>query len=125
MRGYDRAVPIKPKPIGDIMKTSVNFDSFVQAFADCNRSDNFSLSGLGCLFDYLESYEQDVGVELELDVIALCCEYSEYSSVQEVVENYDIQLDEEEDALEQLLEYLQENTSVVCCEEDCIVIQDF
>ena len=64
MRGYDRVVPIKPKPIGDIMKMSVDFNSFVQEFKECGREDNFSLSGLSYLFDYLESYEQDVGVEI-------------------------------------------------------------
>ena len=107
------------------MKMSVDFNSFVQEFKECGREDNFSLNGLSCLFDYLEELEADLGEEIELDVVAICCEYSEYSSVQEVAEHYAIQLDEEEDVLEQLLEYLQENTGVACCEEDCIVIQDF
>lgn len=107
------------------MKTTVYFDSFVQAFKDSNREDNFSIDGLRYLFDYLEELEQDIGEEIELDVIALCCDYSEYTSIQEVAEHYAIQLDEEEEALEQLREYLQYHTSVVCCEEDCIIISDF
>ena len=62
------------------MKKTVNWFEFRDAFKgrDTNpRKDNFSYEGLEVLFDYLEQYENDCEVELELDVVGLCCEYSE------------------------------------------------
>ena len=58
------------------MKQTVHFHTFQQAF-EAIRPDNFSYEGLTALFDYLEAYEDDTGEELELDVIALCCDFSE------------------------------------------------
>ena len=59
------------------MKTTVTVGSFIQAFSDCNRAENFSYNALECIFDYLEEYEDQTGEEIELDVIAICCEFSE------------------------------------------------
>ena len=64
------------------MKISVNYYDFRQAFEGL-RPNNFSSEGLRALFDYLEEYEQDCGEELELDVIALCCEYTEWEDKKE------------------------------------------
>jgi hypothetical protein len=70
------------------MKTTVNFYQFEQAF-NAVRPNNFSYAGLKALFNYLEEYESDIGEELELDVIALCCDFTEYENVQEFCSNYD------------------------------------
>jgi len=59
------------------MKQTVNETDFISAFKNMGRENNFSLDGLKALFSWLESYEQDTGTEVELDVIALCCEYNE------------------------------------------------
>lgn len=58
------------------MKQSVNEHDFRRAFESI-RPNNFSYEGLGLLFEYLEDLEQDIGDEYELDVIALCCDWSE------------------------------------------------
>jgi NAD(P)-dependent dehydrogenase (short-subunit alcohol dehydrogenase family) len=42
-----------------------------------DRKDQFSYEGLELIFDYIEEYEQETGEQIELDVIALCCEWSE------------------------------------------------
>ena len=70
------------------MKTTVTFTNFIDAFQDRNRNDNFSYEGKRALFDYLEEYEDSTGEETELDVIALCCDYNEYDSWDELKENY-------------------------------------
>ena len=69
------------------MKTTVNAYQFRDAF-QAIRPDNFSYNGLSALFDYLEDFENDTGQEIELDVIAICCDYSEYKSLDEVAEQY-------------------------------------
>lgn len=70
------------------MKTTVNYNTFKQAFINAGRENTFSGDGLCALFDYLEDYENDTGEELELDVIALCCEYSEYASIAEIANDH-------------------------------------
>jgi hypothetical protein len=61
----------------EIMKTTVTLSSFKQAFQDAGRGDHFSWEGLEVLFDYLEELEEGTGTEMELDAIALCCDFVE------------------------------------------------
>ena len=67
------------------MYQRVTFSDFRQAFHNHDRQ--FSHEGLKALFDYLEEQEQDTG-EIELDVIALCCNYVEYKDFQEFKGDY-------------------------------------
>tara|TARA_R110000751_G_scaffold191952_1_gene297546 strand:+ start:165 stop:446 length:282 start_codon:yes stop_codon:yes gene_type:complete len=60
---------------------------FEMAFKRYER-ENFSYDGLKALFEYLEEYEEGTGEEIELDVIALCCEYAEYDSLKEYNDDY-------------------------------------
>ena len=72
------------------MKQTVTFGVFQQGF-EALRPGNFSYEGLTLLFDYLEQYEQDTGEEMELDVIALCCEWAEME-YEEIAFAYDLNL---------------------------------
>jgi hypothetical protein len=70
------------------MKQSVNFSDFTKAFHDYGRGTQFTYAGFKALFEHLEDYEDDTGVEMELDVIALCCDFSEFDSLEALQENY-------------------------------------
>lgn len=97
------------------MKTSVNFSSFCDAFRDMGRNENFSYDGKRALFEYLEQYEEECGVEIELCVITLCCEYNE-DSLENIISDYRIDVSEAEDDDEKaeiVEEYLQDNTQLV------------
>jgi hypothetical protein len=61
------------------MKQTIDFYLFCRAFETMNRDNNFSYEGKRALFDWLESLEDDRGEQMELDVIALCCEFCEYT----------------------------------------------
>lgn len=97
------------------MKTSINFSQFCDAFRDMNRNENFSYDGKRALYDYLEDYADQTGEEVELGVIALCCEYYE-SDIEELIQDYSIDVSEaegdEDDIAEIVEEYLNENTMV-------------
>lgn len=67
------------------MKKTISLNDFRDAFRDCNRTENFSYEGLGALFDWIEEAEEDY----ELDVISLCCDFSEYADLEEFHRNYD------------------------------------
>jgi len=66
----------------------VNFSDFRQAFHKHDRGNQFSCEGLKALFNHLEEVEQDTGEEMELDVIALCCAFSEYGTFEEFRHDY-------------------------------------
>lgn len=97
------------------MKITVTESMFKDQFKACGREDNFSYAGLSALFDHCEAMESDLGDEWELDVIALCCEFSEESYV-DVAQNYNIDLDnceDEEERFDAVVEYMEDNTAVV------------
>ena len=71
------------------MKSTVYLHDFREAFRQADRKTHFSYDGLEILFDYLEELERDMGEEIELDVIALCCDYAE-ASPEEIADYYSI-----------------------------------
>ena len=72
------------------MKTTVSVYDFHQAFKEL-RPTNFTYAGLNILYDYFEEYERDTGEELEMDVIAICCDFTE-DTWQNIASSYDIDL---------------------------------
>ena len=70
-----------------IIKT-IDIYEFRRAFTDYNRADQFSYEGLGALFDWLEEMSNDCTEPYELDVIGLCCEFTEYSDLDEIKQAY-------------------------------------
>ena len=93
------------------MKTTISSASqFRQAFYASGRGEQFSYEALGLLFDYLEEADPD----MELDVIGICCDYSE-DMPESIAENYSIDVDGLNDGeiLDSVTAYLEENTIVV------------
>lgn len=72
------------------MKHTINLNDFKDAFwvSDSRRA-TFSYEGLEALYEGLTSYEEDCDTEIELDVIGLCCEYTEYNSLEEFNDEHD------------------------------------
>lgn len=68
---------------------TVSKSDFCQAFVRMDRKDQFSYEGRCALFDCLESLAEDTGEPMELDVIALCCDFSEYADIAEYNKEYD------------------------------------
>ena len=94
---------------------SVNLYQFRDAFVRAGRADQFSYDGLSAIFDYLEELSDDTGENIELDVIAICCEFSE-SDWESIASDYSIDLtdcEEEEEKIDTVRDYLESHTSVV------------
>jgi len=89
-----------------------------------DRGNQFSYEALNMLFNYFEEFDED----MELDVIAICCEYSE-SSVEQIIRDYSIDCDGvEDDEIEaHVISYLNDHTTVigVCPSDGSIVFQQF
>lgn len=97
------------------MKKTISKSEFVREFDNCNRGDNFTVAGREALFDYLEELEEGLGKEMKLDVIAICCEYTEYKNFQELQNDYDV-----ED-----MEELEQNTTVIMIDDESFIIQSY
>ena len=108
------------------MKQSVDFYDFQDAFKRI-RPDNFSSEGLSVLWDYLEQYEADTGEELELDVIAICCDFSE-DTWQNIADNYRIDLEgceDDEEKEQAVADYLSDEGAYVGHVAGGFVYRDF
>ena len=89
---------------------------FERAFKRFER-DNFSYDGLKALFEYLEEYEEDTGEEVELDVIALCCDYMEYDSLKEYNDDYGTKYSE--------IDTIQDDTTLIKIDDNSFIIQQY
>lgn len=101
------------------MKQTVYLDDFRKAFNDMDRGNYFSYEGLAMLLDYFEQYEDDTGEEIELDVIAICCDFDEmhYS---DVIGQYETDITDnlpsdatEEDQIAYIRDWLADNTALI------------
>ena len=68
------------------MYETVNLASFTNAFAKV-RPDNFTPEALELIYDYLTADEDETNMGIELDVIGICCDYTEMTQ-REIVEAY-------------------------------------
>lgn len=110
------------------MKITVNEAMFKDQFKAYGREDNFSSAGLSALYAYFEEMGQDTGEEFELDVIGLCCDFTE-AFFDEIADDYRIDLSEFEGVqqFEAVLEYLNNETMVVYSDSEAgmILYRDF
>jgi hypothetical protein len=94
-----------------LYQTIDNASQFRDQFHRCGRGDQFSYEALGLIFDYLN----DCGSDVELDVVAICCEFAENDPV-EIAKDYSLYMDDsmdEDEIKAMVLEFLENNTSVV------------
>ena len=67
------------------MIQTITSNNFVDAFQHAGRDKQFSYEGKIALYDWLEDNIENY----ELDVIGLCCEFSEYANIEEFHQDYD------------------------------------
>lgn len=69
------------------MKMTLNFSQFYQNWPE-SRKDQFSYEALEAIFNWMEEYEASTNDEIEYDPISICCEWSEYDSAWDAMEQY-------------------------------------
>ena len=85
---------------------------FTAEFHRAGRGTQFSHAALLAIYDYLE----EINPDMELDVVSICCEFSEYSNAVEAAANYGFKLDadaSEEQNEEEAMDFLRNKTSVI------------
>tara|TARA_R110000787_G_scaffold114478_1_gene224214 strand:- start:253 stop:552 length:300 start_codon:yes stop_codon:yes gene_type:complete len=99
------------------MINTISQYDFVDAFKRL-RPNNFSYEGLLALFDWFEELEDQGNEQMELDVISICCEYSEYENLKDFQGNYG----DEYESLEDIENY---TTLIKIEDEEGFIIQQF
>ena len=99
------------------MKRTITESDFHDAFVKMGRENNFSYDGRAALFNMLEEMESD-GNEQELDIIALCCDFSEYENIEDFWQSYD-----KEDYPD--MDSINDATFVIMIDEESFIVQDF
>ena len=128
---------------------TVDLATFCEAFRRMGRASQFQ--NLEWLYDYLEEYSDSTGEPVELDVIALCCEYAEdtYDSIVDSYPGIDMPdlgdfMEKDDEGLffhasptesekelfaearrEAILDYLRDNTSVCGFDDETVLYAQF
>jgi len=87
--------------------------------ADALRQDQYagwSYNGAYTLAEYLEEFEANMGEEMDLDVVAIRCDYSEYTDCIEAAQEFGFEVDtdlNEDEQEEAAGEWLRDQTMVI------------
>lgn len=90
--------------------------------------------GWELLGDYLEALSEDIGEDIAIDIIGLCCDYNHYESADSVFNEYSNMIDcekgdfnamDEDGKLEVIREFLEYETTLVSCEDGYIIFAAF
>ena len=93
-----------------------------QLFKECGREDHFSYEGFNALYDYLYDFSEAIGEDFKVDVIALCCDFTEYSGWEELYNEYSYSYNnesktfeeqEKDNELSDFKEWVQDRTTVI------------
>lgn len=111
-----------------IVQTLNTFSSFYDAIFE-RRKDQFSVRAWEAIYDYLEALSDDMGEDIEFDCISVCCEYVEYESIEDFVNEYDFEFSgddlTEEEQISEIEDYVNKNTTVIGVDPDCILFAIF
>lgn len=100
------------------MKITVTKQIFRDQFRKYDRENNFTHEGLGLLFDYLEETEDICQNNLELDLICLCLQFSEYTA-----KELELEFKEEDETMEELEERLWNEGVIATFSNDVYIIE--
>jgi acyl-homoserine lactone acylase PvdQ len=101
--------------------------SFIEAFRQSSRKDQFSYEALEAIFDYLEEYSDSTGEPVEFDIIAICCDWTE-QHWESIAEYFSIDLegcDDDEERIEAVRDYLEYETQCVELSKGLFVYVNF
>jgi len=92
----------------------INEADFISAFKSI-RPENFSYEGLKSLYGYFEELGEDQNIEF--DVIAICCDYTEYENLEEFNRDYGKNFSD--------VEEIFDLTQVIMIDNEKFIIQNF
>ena len=110
---------------------TVNADTFIREFDKMDRSENFTTAARYALFQYYDDLSEDIGEDFQLDVIAICCDWSEVDAEQAASEYGYIldaeelaECDDDDDKMDYIESVLSDETIIIRL-ENALLIQAF
>ena len=88
---------------------------FIDQFKIMNRSEQFSREGLEALYGYFEELSEDQNIQF--DVIAICCDFTEYENLEEFNRDYGKNFSD----VEEIFDF----TQVIMIDNEKFIIQNF
>lgn len=74
-----------------IVKTLSQYDFINEFETSTERKNQFSYNALCSLYDYLDDYSDYCGsFTYKFDLIAICCDFTEYNTIEEAAKDYSI-----------------------------------
>ena len=99
----------------------VYLNDFLEEFKEYGREEQFTYEGKRALYDYLNELGEDIGKPIELDIIAICCDFTEYESLEEFNDDYSYTISNDTDSIDDISYY----TIVIKIDDESFIIQDF
>jgi len=99
------------------MVTTITETVFIDTFTTIGRDINFSIAARKALFAYYEELEVSCDTKIEFDPIAICCEWSEYDSLESLNEDRITELES--------INELQEVTQVIELSNGALLMAEF
>lgn len=103
-----------------IIQTIDTVSAFRDEFHRMGRGKQFTYDGLASLFEWLE--EVYSGETYELDVVALCCDFAEYTP-DELIKEFGVTAETME--LSEILEFLHDRATVIDVSNGNYILQGF
>ena len=104
-----------------LVKT-VTFYDFLKEFENHGRENQFTYEGKKALFDYLNNLSEDLGETIELDIVGICCDFTEYSNLEEFKNDYSYTIGDEDINIEDIEYY---TTVIPIDNSQSFIIQNF
>ena len=77
------------------MQIEINSFDFVNIFKKSDTyKNNFSNLGLYYLYKHLENYEEETEETIIVDMVAICCEFTEYENIEDIMSDYGLSAEE-------------------------------
>ena len=105
----------------------VTFQDFRDRFQKLER-DYYSYEAYQALYEYYESLAEDTGEPIEFDAVAICGDWTEYKSVDDIYNDYSLNFEQDEndeDWREKFISKLEDNTQVIKLENGNFLVMVF
>lgn len=97
------------------MKKTINESEFIDGFTKIGREDNFTREARRELYNWYTYLEDGLDEEIEYDPIAICCDWTEWESEEELIEEWGVESIEE----------LEQDTTVIKLENGNILMMNY
>lgn len=109
-----------------VIVQTLSKSSFIDAFKQSSRKDQFSYEALGEIFEALEEYS-DACWPVEFDIVGICCDWVE-AHWKDIAHDYDVLLDDDmtnDEKRDAVIDFLCANTHFRAVGDDSFVYMQF